>query len=66
MKNCVILEKRSEGRIEKIQFFDDFFSHYTEENGLTNLRSSTYERANTTKLDCIEAYRLEGFREVQI
>ena len=63
MKPC-ILELRSEGKFEQVLFYDEFFTHYTEEEGSNVSRTQTYEKIGRTKGQCILAYQNEGFGEV--
>lgn len=60
-----LLEKREGDKYEQIQFFDEFYTHYTEEPGSTGTRTKTYDKAGTTREECIIAYQEEGYGEAR-
>lgn len=55
------LERRIEGRIEQVMFYEEFYTHYTEEEGRTTTCNQTYVKIGKTKEECIKAYETEGF-----
>lgn len=59
----LVLELRTTGRFEQVMFYDEFFTHYTEEEGNNIFRTQTYDKAGRTKEQCIIAYQEEGFGE---
>jgi hypothetical protein len=61
---CILLEKRTEGRLDQVRLYDDFYTHYVEQDGETSMRNITYAKVGKTKQECLQAYQEEGFGEV--